>query len=32
MDEHPALALREKKDASILVAVDLVGAARRTPS
>ncbi len=24
MDEHPALALREKKDASILVAVDLV--------
>ncbi len=24
MDEHPALALREKKDSSILVAVDLV--------
>ena len=24
MDEHPALALREKKDASILVAMDLV--------
>jgi glycerol-3-phosphate acyltransferase PlsX len=24
MDEHPALALREKKDASIVVAVDLV--------
>ena len=24
MDEHPALALREKKDASILVAIDLV--------
>ena len=24
MDEHPALAMREKKDASILVAVDLV--------
>lgn len=24
MDDHPALALREKKDASILVAVDLV--------
>ena len=24
MDEHPALALREKKDASILVATDLV--------
>ena len=24
MDEHPALALREKKDASIIVAVDLV--------
>jgi phosphate acyltransferase len=26
MDEHPALALREKKDSSILVAVDLVKA------
>ena len=24
MDEHPALALREKKDSSILVAIDLV--------
>jgi glycerol-3-phosphate acyltransferase PlsX len=24
MDEHPAMALREKKDASILVACDLV--------
>ena len=24
MDEHPALALREKKDATILVATDLV--------
>ena len=24
MDEHPALALREKKDATIIVAVDLV--------
>ena len=24
MDEHPALALREKKDSSILVATDLV--------
>jgi len=28
MDEHPALALREKKDSSILVAVDLVKAGR----
>ncbi len=28
MDEHPALALREKKDASILVACDLVRAGR----
>ena len=28
MDEHPALALREKKDSSILVATDLVRAGR----
>jgi phosphate acyltransferase len=28
MDEHPALALREKKDASIVVAVDLVRSGR----
>ena len=28
MDEHPAMALREKKDASILVAMDLVKAGR----
>ncbi|MEO8437232.1 MAG: phosphate acyltransferase PlsX, partial [Chloroflexota bacterium] len=28
MDEHPALALREKKDSSILVAIDLVKSGR----
>jgi len=32
MDEHPALALREKEDASIVVATNLVRRTRRTPS
>ena len=32
MDEHPALAMREKKDASILVAAELVRKATPTPS